>query len=267
VPGGALQKKEPLKGMKMNEVENKSQRTVTILRVFFGLVFLFGIQLMAGKLGWAIADFFSCETVDPDGVFVPLSIHHLILMEIALAIILIMRIGIQADFGFQWGDRKMGFRYFLLFTATIAVIAMGYHALLRALGQPISYDYPLTTRNILGTLGFQLFLTGTSEEILYRALPVTLIIFAFGKSVSISKHVTWEVVLASFLFTAAHIHWTISPFSISELNIFGLVYAFAMGILNGVVYQKTRSILYPMLMHSVSNVIMVGSGYLFALLI
>ena len=241
-------------------------KTINIMRGYFVFVILFVFQVFAGKLGWAVADLFSCETADPNGLFARLSIHHLTQMLISLVAIFIIGKVIQVDFGFHLGDKKTGLRYLLIFTGAIAGIALAYHILMEITGQPITNNFPLNTRNILGTLGFQLLLSGPSEEILYRALPVTLLVFAFGKSISVSKNITLEVVLASLLFAAAHVRWTIAPFSISELNIFGLVYAFAMGILNGFVYQKSRSIVYPILMHSLSNVFMVGTGYLFAIL-
>ncbi|MHB8134975.1 MAG: CPBP family intramembrane glutamic endopeptidase [Anaerolineaceae bacterium] len=234
---------------------------------FVTLIVLFVIQVFAGKSGWEVADLFSYETFDPNNLFARLSVHHLIIMLIGLAIIIIINTVIRVDFGFHLGDRKAGMRYFLIFTGVIAGIALGYHILMENIGQPITYNYPLTRLNLLGYLGFQLLLSGPSEEILYRALPVTLLVLALGKNNTETKDVTLEVVLASLLFTAAHITYTISPFSISDLNIFGLVYAFGMGILNGYVYQKTHSIFYPMLMHSISNVLMVGTGYLFAIYI
>lgn len=53
-----------------------------------------------------------------------------------------------------------------------------------------------------------------------------------------SRNVTLKVVLASLLFAAAHIKWTLSPFAISELNIFGLFYAFTMGTWKGLYTRK-----------------------------
>lgn len=256
-----------LKEGKMNVVKNRSLSIVNILRGFLALILLSIVQFFSGKLGWTVADLFSYDSVDPNGLFARLSVHHLSQMLIVLAIILIIRIVIRVDFGFHLGDRKTGMRFFLIFTGAIAVIALVYHILMYVIDQPITYAYSLTRRNVLGTLGFQLLLSGPSEEILYRALPVTLLVYVFGKNIHINRDITLEVVLASLLFTAAHIKWTVSPFSITELNLFGLVYAFAMGILNGFVYQKSRSILYPILMHSISNVLMVGTGYLFAILL
>jgi len=36
--------------------------------------------------------------------------------------------------------------------------------------------------------------------------------------------------------------------------------------IQGIAYQESQSVLYPMLMHSLANVLMVGTGYLFILL-
>lgn len=250
--------------MNMEKVE--MSKTIKSMSGFLAFINLFVVQFISGKSGWAVADLFSYNSVDPNNLFAKLSVHHLLQMLIALAIILIVKTVIKVDFGFHLGEKQAGMRYLWIFTLAMAVIALGYHVLMEIIGQPVAYNYPLTTQNMLGNLGFQLFLSGPSEEILYRALPVTLLAFAFGKKTNEIKNVSLEVVLASLLFTAAHVKWTLSPFSIPELNIFGLVYAFGMGILNGFVYQKSRSIVYPILMHSISNVLMVGTGYLFAII-
>ncbi|PKM87786.1 MAG: hypothetical protein CVU87_08965, partial [Firmicutes bacterium HGW-Firmicutes-12] len=75
--------------------------------------------------------------------------------------------------------------------------------------------------------------------------------------------ITLEVILASVLFSFAHINWSLSPF-VFDVDFFRIFYAFVLGIIQGVVYQRSKSILYPILMHSFSNALMVGVGYLFA---
>lgn len=237
-----------------------------LLYCSLAFIALFFVQVLAGKSGWAVADLFSYDSFDPDHLFARLSVHHFVQMLIALAVITVLGKLIKADFGFRLGDVKKGMQYFLIFTAVIALIALIYHMLMHVLGQVQAYDFPLTKKNVLGTLGFQLFLSGTSEEILYRALPVTMLVYVFGKNIQIKWDLTLEVVLASFLFTAAHIKWSLFPFS-ADLIPSQLFYAFAMGTVNGIVYQQSGSVLYPMLMHSVSNVLMVGTGYLFFLLL
>ena len=74
--------------------------------------------------------------------------------------------------------------------------------------------------------------------------------------------VTLEVILSSLLFVFAHVKWSLIPLTF-EADYFQIIYAFTIGTVQGIVYQKTRSILYPILMHSFSNVLMTGGGYLF----
>lgn len=247
-------------------VKDRLSNPGKLLHGSLAFIALFLVQVLAGKSGWAVADLFSYDSLDPDHLFARLSVHHIVQMLIALAVITVLSKLIKADFGFGLGDSKKGLRYFLIFTAVIAVIALIYHIPMYVFGQGQAFDFPLTPKNILGTLGFQLFLSGTSEEILYRALPVTVLVYVFGKNIQIKGDFTLEVILASFLFTAAHIEWSLFPFS-ADFNLSQLFYAFAMGTVSGIVYQQSRSILYPMLMHSISNVLMVGTGYLFAVLL
>ena len=123
----------------------------------------------------------------------------------------------------------------------------------------------LNTKNIICTLGFQFFLSGTSEEILFRALPITLLIFIFGTNKKISIK-TWniplEIIISALFFSIAHISWSLYPFIIN-LDLFQLIYAFVLGIAYGYAYIRSQSIVYPILMHSISNVLMVGIGYIF----
>ena len=203
-----------------------------LLHCSLAFIALFLVQVLAGKSGWIVADLFSYDSFDPYHLFARLSVHHIVQMLIALAVIMVLSKLIKADFGFWLGDVKKGVRYFLIFTAVIAVIALIYHILMYVLGQALAYDFPLNKRNVLGTLGFQLFLSGTSEEILYRALPVTVLVYVFGKNIQIKWDITLEVVLASFLFTIAHIQWSLFPFSV-DLIPSQLFYAFAMGTVSG----------------------------------
>ncbi|MDD3653766.1 MAG: CPBP family intramembrane metalloprotease [Desulfotomaculaceae bacterium] len=247
-------------------VKNRLCNPYKLLHLSLAFIALFLVQVLAGKSGWVVADLFSYDLFDPYHLFARLSVHHIVQMLIALAVIKVLSKHIKADFGFRLGDSKKGLRYLLIFTAVIAVIALIYHILMYVLGQAQVYDFPLTTKNVLGTLGFQLFLSGTSEEILYRALPITVLVYVFRKNIQIKWDITLEVILASFLFAAAHIKWSLFPLSV-DVSLSQLFYAFAMGTVNGIVYQQSRSILYPMLMHSISNVLMVGTGYLFDVLL
>lgn len=231
---------------------------------YIAVIALFLVQVFAGKAGGAVADLLSYEEFDPDNLFAWLSVHHSMMMLIALAVIAVLSKPLKVDFGFKLGDSQKGMRYLIIFTAVFAIIAFTYHILMFIRDQLPTYAFPLNKRNVLGTLGFQLLLSGPSEEILFRALPVTVLLYVFGKSINIKGNITLEVILASFLFSIAHIKWSLFPFA-ADVNYFRLFYAFTLGTVQGVAYQESHSILYPILMHSISNVLMVGTGYLFVL--
>jgi membrane protease YdiL (CAAX protease family) len=83
-----------------------------------------------------------------------------------------------------------------------------------------------------------------------------------SKEIKVAK---WDIsvatILAAVFFAIAHIKWTVSPFTISA-DPLQLVYCLILGTVYGIVYQKTESVLYPMLMHSFTNVIAVGLGFI-----
>ena len=105
-----------------------------------------------------------------------------------------------------------------------------------------------------------LFLSGPSEEILFRALPIAVYMHYMNEK---SKADSWiAIILSSLLFAIAHIDLVYFTFSW-----FQVLYAFVLGIVYGLVLRKTKSIIYPMIMHSMSNVISVGGCYIYMALI
>jgi len=70
----------------------------------------------------------------------------------------------------------------------------------------------------------------------------------------------------ALLFAVAHISWSFNPFSISAGWV-QLILSIFLGLWYGVAYQKSKSIVYPIAMHSIWNVVMVGARYVhFAIL-
>lgn len=240
--------------------------TMDYLSVFIAVLTLFYFQVFAGKAGHFAAGLFSYEQIDYWNIYAAISVHHFIQMIIALAAIVAVSRKINTDFYFGIGDREKGKKYLAVFTSVFIFISLAIHIIMRINNTLPVYCFPLNTGNILGTLGFQLFLSGTSEEILYRALPITVLSYVLGQRSKLKWNITLEALIASFLFAAAHVKWSLDPLLI-KADCFQLLYAFVLGTIQGVAYQESRSIVYPILMHSVSNVLMVGTGYVFALLI
>ena len=227
------------------------------------VIISFIIQLFASKTGGAIASLFSYERIDYYNIFAWISVHHIIQMIIALIIIAMMIKRFKYDFSFKLGNKKMGFKYVKVFTVVFTVYTLISYILGYTFNSIPTYKFPLNANNIIGTLGFQLFLSGPSEEILFRALPITMLASVFKRIINLKWNISLEVIIAAVLFSIAHIQWSLSPFNI-EMDYFQLIYAFVLGVAYGTVYQKSDSIVYPILMHSISNVLMVGIGYIFA---
>jgi len=229
------------------------------------ILLLLVFQRGLGKAGSGVAGLFSYGELDPDNAFARNIVHHFTIMLLALIAIFIFGRLLKADFGLSLGDRKKGTKFAAIYTVVMAGIALAVNAFLKFNNALPAYTYPLNTRNIIGTLCFQFFLTGPAEELLYRALPITILTRILGKNVKTVWGITLETIIAALLFAIAHANWSLLPFSF-EADYSQLLYAFAQGIISGKVYQDSRSVVYPMFMHSISNVLMVQTGYLFLLL-
>ena len=237
-------------------------------RVLLGgliLILVFLLQIVLGKTGHFAANIIPYQGIDPYDSFAHISIHHITEMIIALLVVTVLSKIFKIDFYFQMGDKKKGKKAVFIFTGIFVFISVGMHIMLYFNNQLPVYEFPLDIRNIVGTVGFQLFLSGPAEEIIFRALPISMLVFAFGRSIMIKRAVSVEVLISAVLFSLFHASWTLYPFSF-QADYFQLFYAFTMGLIQGIVYQKTRSIIYPILIHSISNVLMVSAGYIFSIL-
>ena len=234
----------------------KVKKTVYIVLVILGL---FIAQTFASKLGGFIADSIQYEVIDKDGTFMSISVHHIIQMIVALVLIFVISKKSDLEFWLKPRLNKSGILYTTIFDIVILMYVLISYIVGYSLNTIVPYAYELNISNVLGTLGFQLFLSGTSEEILFRALPITVLGGVIGQD---KKGYAFIIVIASVLFSAAHIQWTLFPVSLN-FSWFQLIYAFILGIAYGLTYVKSESIIYPMIMHGLSNFFMVGMGYIF----
>jgi len=245
-----------------NNFISEQRSKPNILKIVLISVALLITQQGIARISGMVANAFSYGTIDPDGLFAWISVHHIVQLALGLLILWILGKSLDLDFGLKIGDRKRGMKSIALFAAFMTVyVAVGYT--IKLSGGEISNDFALNARNVIGTLGFQLLLSGPSEEILFRALTITMLVYASGQKTAKNGRLrlTYQCVVAAALFSIAHINWTLMPPTIS-VDIMQLFYAFGLGLLYGMVYQQTGSVLYPIIMHSISNVWMVGAGYI-----
>ncbi len=215
-------------------------------------IVLLGIPRLAGM----IADFFDYSRIDPDGAYAWISMHHIVQAVVFLALMLAIERIRGLEFGFGWGDRRTGFQFVRIF----ALIFAGYTAvsmiIVLVTGTFRTFPYPLTATNIAGQLAFQLFLSGPSEELIFRGFAMTMLALALKGSI-LNGRVSVANIVAAIIFGLAHVGISFSPFAL-RYDPFQIVYATALGIAYGICYERSKSVYYPMMMHSISNVVAVS---------
>lgn len=248
--------------MQTGGTDCNKRKTNDVLILIAAAAGLFVFQSVASKTGSLVAGLFDYSAVDKDGVFMRITVHHVVQMLIALAAVIVTAKLKKADFYIRPKFSKTGICYAAVFSVAIAIYALASYAVGYRLNRIAPYEYELSPLNIAGSLGFQLLLSGTSEEILFRAFPITILELVSRRMEH--KVRLLNIVIASFLFSLAHIKWNAVPFAVS-FSWFQLIYAFILGIAYGITLEKSKSVLYPAVMHGMSNFIMVGVGYIFAL--
>ncbi len=231
------------------------------LWTLLSFVLLLGIPQLAGM----VAGLFNYQSFDPDGSFAWIYVHHIVQTIIFIFIIIGLKKYKSIDFGLGWGNKDIGKRYVLRFILFFGIYAFGAFSSVILSGSFSHFEYPLTATNILGQMSFQLLMSGPSEELIFRAFAITMLSFVFKGRIAGNK-VSIANIIAAVIFALAHLKWSIIPFEISY-STFQLVYAFVLGIFYGDCYEKSGSVYYPMMMHSFSNVVMIGVTIIVSLFI
>ena len=228
-----------------------------IVKKIFYVAILSVFMLYIPRLAGSFADLFDYSSIDPDGSYAWISIHHIFQALVFLPIMVILGKIYGLDFGFHWGDKLAGRRITLKFFKYFTIYNIGAFAFI-LLGNGFQpFQFPLTGTNIIGYMSFQLFLSGPSEELIFRAFAITLFALIL-KSKGFKGHISAANIVAAIVFAMAHMRFSFAPFEVSFVTM-QLVLAFVLGIFYGICYEKSGSMYYPMIMHSFSNVLMVGT--------
>jgi len=223
-----------------------------VLWVIFLGVLLLGVPRLSGVL----ANLFNYQKIDPDGAYAWISVHHIFQALIFMLIIFFINRFKSFDFGFTWGDKETGKKYVIRFLIIFGIGSLISHVLLVLTGSLQHFGYPLTASNIIGQLGFQLFLSGPSEELIFRAFAITMLALVLQ-----GRYFKWNLssanIIAAVIFGLAHVRFSIVPFELNY-DLFQVIMSITLGLFYGDCYEKTDSMYYPMIMHSMTNVIMVG---------
>ncbi len=227
-----------------------------LLKKILWVVVLTVVLLGVPKLSGVVASFFNYQALDPDGAFAWISVHHIVQALVFLLIMAGLSRYKRIDFGFSLGNKAVGMTYLLKFTLIFGVGSVVSHLITLVTNSFQVFPYAMTARNIIGQLSFQLLLSGPSEELIFRAFAITMLGLLINHRV-LSGKVSSANLIAAVIFGLAHVGITFMPFAL-RYHPYQILMSIVLGYFYGDCYEKSKSIVYPMLMHSVSNVIMVG---------
>lgn len=209
------------------------------------------------------------QSFDKDGVFLWISVHHIFQLILTIGIMKFYFKSRLRDWGFNLDNRQKAIKivgWFILIFSVIQIIGSVILFINRESTEPY-FGYLLTSKNILGYYSFEAFLSGTCEEPLFRGFAILVLAQSWKGRFRIGKiDFTIAGILAAILFTYAHISYSIFPFKILHLSPPQLLTAFGVGLFYSIVFQKTKSLLIPILLHNVSNIIVITIPYIFLLL-
>ena len=214
------------------------------------IVALILVQTLFSEAGRLLAD---AILAPGSGRHAHMWVHHATQAILALALIAFLRRRTHLDFGFRFGSISLGLRAVgvCLGVTTAALVAYDAWIAPALTGQAGSLPFAEGPR--LGELAFQLGGSGTSEEILFRSLAITVLAgIRSVRLVGTRWPLTLETLVAAVLFGAAHVQVSTAGVAADPGQ---LVFAFVMGLAQGVIFQRTRSIVWPMLLHSASTVV------------
>ncbi|MBR6147075.1 MAG: CPBP family intramembrane metalloprotease [Lachnospiraceae bacterium] len=238
----------------------ESKRNIRYVITAILIAALFIIQQLFSRFGFFVSKLFDYLSLDPDDLFLQVSVHHIIQMLCALALIFIIRkVNKTEGFNLRPCINSKGIKYTLLFCLAITIYYLVIYIVGSFTNTINTYDYELNATNVLGTLGFQLLLSGPSEEVLFRSLPIAVLLSVLEPDSKRDRAIA--VFGAAVLFSIAHINML--TFQVSW---FQVCYAFVLGMFYGYTFIRSKSVIYPMIMHSMSNVISVGGCYLYMVL-
>jgi len=181
-------------------------------------------------------------------------VHHIVQMILALLTIsLFVLINKEsfASFGFTLKNRKWSISVAMKFAAGWIFIVLLINLVFT---NPGTINYERNFSNIVTDLFFDFVVTGFSEEILFRGLIFSFILFYIPGNFQAGKlTVSKSALISTLLFSLAHIGINYNNFSIESINYIQLMYTFGLGMFYAIMREKSGSLLGPVIAHGISD--------------
>lgn len=213
-----------------------------------------GILVLSG-ITVGLAEHFAKLPERPDMPWIAYYYGHFAEMVYALVAIAIVRRYLPADYGLHLPEGKTyvgdAILWGLFFGVLMTLVDQWPQILAHKI--PTGHRYPLTAINIAGWFSFEGIFVGPSEEVLFRGLLVTYLAQAMPGRISWRGYtMNGAGVVVAALFAIAHFgSFLTEPLAMALGQ---EIYAFALGILYAYWFEKSRSLLAPIIGHNVGDV-------------
>jgi len=173
----------------------------------------------------------------------------------ALVAIALIRIVFRFDPGLRWPREKTYIGPAILWGAFFGVLMTVVDYLPDLLARhPMDLGFPITRSNVIGWTFFEGVYVGPTEEILFRSLLVGFLMAAMPAKLTVGRYsMSWAGVIVAAIFAFAHIASFLTRPSFAAAG--QQLYAFALGVLYAYWFEKSRSVVAPIIGHNVSDVV------------
>jgi hypothetical protein len=196
------------------------------------------------------------HTPSPHGPTLPwLYSHHAFQLAFALLAIWIVKRFQPFDAGLRWPPGPTYIGAAVLWGAFFGVLmTLVDHAPdIMAMRAP-DLGFPLTTGNVIGWTIFEGVYVGPTEEIPFRGLLVGYLIAAMPGKLAVGRYtMSWAGIVVAAIFAVAHAGNLVHDPSWAAFG--QQIYAFALGVLYAYWFEKSRSVVAPIVGHNVSDVV------------
>ncbi|HUO88770.1 MAG TPA: CPBP family intramembrane glutamic endopeptidase [Rhizomicrobium sp.] len=181
--------------------------------------------------------------------------QHLFQTLLALVAIFVIKGFMPFDAGLRWPPGKTYIWPAILWGAFFGVLmtVVDYAPDLLA-RRPMDLGFPITRENIIGWTFFEGVYVGPTEEILFRSLLVGFLLAVWPARLRLGRYeMGWAGIVVAAIFAFAHLANFIAR---PDWATFGQqLYAFALGVLYAYWFEKSRSVVAPIIGHNVGDVV------------
>ena len=204
-------------------------------------------------------------TPSPRGPLLPwLYMQHAFQLAFALVAIAIVKRMRPFDAGLRWPPAKSYIAPAVLWGVFFGVLMLLVdHGPDLLSGRVPDLGFPYTRSNVAGWLFFEGVYVGPTEEIPFRSLLVGYLLAAMPARLRVGRYeMGWAGVIVAAVFALAHAQDLVRHPSWAGFG--QQIYAFALGILYAYWFEKSRSVVAPIIGHNVSDFVEDGIVFLLA---